>query len=445
MSDTINHTKSAPQTSFGSTNLGRESQLTRTGKYLFFTFCIYLVIPIIDIPLLGLSLSAPVMFLVFLEVFLKSNASLNRCRRWLHISYFLMLGFLISLVGNAVFRGIEIGDRDILTLIRYGYWITAFLTTSVIISTNNFLIKIGPIIAAAIVILAILRLYEAVAFGRWGAWTNSQFLTQNSYGIQFSTFFPFALIPPIILKGWKRRLSIVALFATIIAVAGNGSRSSWIAVVAGAILFVALYVFAYRTNAATFSVRLTSIIAGLLLIVVMLPQDLMDPILSRMSTFDSLNTDKSYMIRELMIQKGLRLFEESPLLGVGVGRFAVSTVPLDIPDVLDYANQDRFDNRSAHNSYVSLLGETGLIGIFPFIILHLGLFIRGLPAAIGLSRSGNPWGIAIFCGYVGMSLHLWSLSGLTGTAPWYIYGLVAGMIEYEQYTRAYPANRATIR
>jgi hypothetical protein len=28
-----------------------------------------------------------------------------------------------------------------------------------------------------------------------------------------------------------------------------------------------------------------------------------------------------------------------------------------------------------------------------------------------------------------MSLHLWTISGLTGTAPWFVYGLAAAVIE----------------
>jgi hypothetical protein len=28
-----------------------------------------------------------------------------------------------------------------------------------------------------------------------------------------------------------------------------------------------------------------------------------------------------------------------------------------------------------------------------------------------------------------MSIHLWTLSGLTGTAPWFLYGILAGVIE----------------
>jgi len=31
-----------------------------------------------------------------------------------------------------------------------------------------------------------------------------------------------------------------------------------------------------------------------------------------------------------------------------------------------------------------------------------------------------------------MSVHLWALAGLTGTLPWFMYGLVAGMIQHRR-------------
>ena len=407
-----------------------EYVFSRTARQLFLIFALYLALPIVDLPLLGLSLSAPILFIVFAEVFLHSRGvNLKPNRHWITISYFFLLGLLLSLAGNALFSNIAMTTSDVLTLIRFGYWVLAFFTTIVVVSLAKDLKNIGTIIGCAILILAILRLSEAVFYGRWGNGPGPRLMTQNSYGIQFSTFIPFGLVLPLIFQGWKRNFAIVALILAFAAIAVNGSRSSWIAITSGAVLFAFIYAITQPKG-----VRIvqsgTIVLGGLVLaIVMMVPSSLLQPIANRFNTFDTLDRDKSYQVRLLMIQKGQRLFLESPYFGVGVGRFNESSTILDIPDVLSYHRQERFDRKSSHNSYIALLAESGLVGIVPFALLHLLLFSRGFPAAINLARRGDVWPIAFFSSYVGMSIHLWSLSGITGTTTWFVYGLVAGLIE----------------
>lgn len=404
--------------------------ISRTAYLLFLVFVFYLVIPVIDVPLLGLSLSAPILFLVFLEVFLNSRSlRLGGYGRWLAISYAFLVGLLLSLAGNAIFRGLTVETRDILTLVRYGYWLIAFITTLIVVSSLDSLRPMGFVIAGGILLVAGLRLFEAVFYGRWGAWTGPQLMTQNSYGFQFSSFFPFALALPFVLHGLARRLASIGLILAVAAIAGNGSRSSWITVTTATAVFLLLYALTQRKGLLRVQSWLIVMVGLLIMLVALAPPELLDPINERFSTFNTLEEDKSYAIRGLMVQKGQRMFQESPLYGAGIGRFARTSVQLDIPNVLRYAGQEHFNVKSPHNSYIALLGETGLAGTVPFLILHILLFAGGFSAAIGLARRGEIWAIAAFAGYVGMSIHLWTLAGLTGTGTWFVYGLVAGMIE----------------
>lgn len=401
--------------------------------FLFLAFTIYLVVPVIDVPLLGLSLSAFLMFLIALDVLLsKHDLRLGDYSTWIIISYAFLFGLLLSIAGNVIFRGVPLEPQDILTLIRYGYWVLAFFITMIVVASAENLKTIGLVIALGVFILTGLRFYEAIIWGQWGAGIGTQFLSQNSYGIQFSTFFPFVLALPFVLKGWARNLFSMALILVIAAIAGNGSRSSWIAVTTGAILFLLLYAVTQRGGIWLVQSRLVVVVGLLIIVAALVPQSILDPIISRFDTLETIEQDKSYALRQLMIQKGQRLFENNPLYGAGIGRFRRASVPLDIPNVLSYLSQSHFDVQSAHNSYIALVGETGLVGTIPFVVLHLVLFIKGLPAAIELARKKEVWAIAIFAAYVGMSLHLWSLAGLTGTAPWYVYGLMAGVIEREK-------------
>jgi O-antigen ligase len=153
-----------------------------------------------------------------------------------------------------------------------------------------------------------------------------------------------------------------------------------------------------------------------------------EAVLSRFSTFDNLELDKSYMLRQALNQKSWRLFEESPLCGIGPGRFMAIYVPLDLPKVFT-RNDDAFINtKSSHNSYFSFLAEGGLVATVPLALLLIILAVRGALAAVVLNRRGEHWALGIYGSFIAMSMHFWVLAGLTGTHPWFVYGLLAATV-----------------
>ena len=84
--------------------------------------------------------------------------------------------------------------------------------------------------------------------------------------------------------------------------------------------------------------------------------------------------------------------------------------------------------KSSHNSYVSFVAENGIVGAVPLAFLLLVLAVGGDGAAGRLARRGQVWALGVYAGFIGMSIHLWALSGLTSTATWFVYGLVAALI-----------------
>lgn len=395
-------------------------------------FAAYLVIPIYDVPLMGLSLSAPILFLIAVEIFLKPQGRLwRRYFGWVSIAYLFWVGLLISLAGNAVQgTAIPFTSADTITLIRFAYWVLAFLITLLVVANGGFQQQLVTTLGMAVLVLAGLRLYEALVWGKWGAWTSPRLLTQNAYGVQFSTFAPYALWLALILKGLRRWMAAIGVLLMWLAIAGNGSRSSWIAGSISIAVFLLLYALSQRRRQVWILAVFVSIFVILLSV---MPTSAMEPISQRFATLQKAEEDKSFAIRLLMNQKGERLFRQNPLFGAGAGRFTRASVPLDIPRILRYAPQEHFDRKSPHNSYIKLLGETGLVGTVPFAVLLIVLVIGGLRATVLLGRAGETWPIPIYAGFIGMSVHFWTISALTGTAPWFAYGLVAGMIEYARW------------
>ncbi len=398
-------------------------------RVLFLIFGAYLVLPIIEVPVLGLSLSAPIFLIIALKCILKPPYPWSKkLSGWILLAIFLWLGIFISTWANGLLSGgVEIGQGGILTVIRYIYWLLVFVITAHFFSKIRMIKKLVMVLGWAVFLLALLRCYEIFQFGNIGSATRTQFLTQNSYGFIFSTFSPFLISVPFFTKGWKRILAILGNFFLLGAVALNGSRGSWVAISSGLILYLVYTLITDRKR--FFSLLLVILVTfGVAVAAWQTFPDLTTRIQQRFNTFDSLDQEKSYMIRQLMIQKGWRLFQDSPIIGVGANRFTLTSTDLDIPRILSYRNQEYFDRTSSHNSYLGFLAEFGLIGTIPFGILLITLGFRGSLSSHNLYKEGHLWALPVLLGFFQMSVHMWVISSLTNTANWFIYGLIASII-----------------
>jgi O-antigen ligase len=406
----------------------RKSEYPRSVIFLFLFFSLYLALPLIDVPLLGLSMSAPIFFLIALPVLVRPvRPWFAAYRRWLLRALAIWLGILVSAVLNGLFSGGTQIDREgLVSLVQFAYWLLVFSITVYIVSSQTSINdRLVAVIAFGIAVLGILRLGEAFLGDAVGAWTDLRIMTQNGYGIQFSMFYPVLLA--CVFWGPGRKLAGFAVLSLLAAILINGSRSGWLAALISTLIFLWMYLRTQqrRVGAVGIFFFLTCMVGlGSLLA----PQVVVSAFEARLSSFQNLEEDKSYAIRQLMIQKGVHLFESSPWIGVGVSRWTKEYTPLEIPRILQYAGQEHFDTKSSHNSYVSFLAENGVVGAIPLALLLLILAVQGYGAASGLARRGQVWGLGIYAGFIGMSIHLWALSGLAGTATWFVYGLVAALI-----------------
>lgn len=398
--------------------------------FLFLATAAYLVLPIIEVPFLGLSLSAPIFALIALQaLFAPPRPWLHEYRGWIIVAVLIWMGIFISAVGNGILSGgTDIDRRGVLTVIRYAYWLLIFIMTAYFASQENIAGRVSGVLGWAVFVLALLRLFEVAAWGKTGAWTDTRFMSQNSYGFLFSTFFPYLLAPIISSRGARRWAMILRVLLAGAAVIINGSRGSWIGVVVGILLFALIHTISNPRQIGA-SLLVVFVSASSLVVLNFAPNQVTSALDQRFATLQQLEVDKSYAIRLLMNQKGLRLFEESPLIGVGPSRFTKSSTELDIPAVLRYASQAHFDAKTAHNSYIGFLAETGLAGSLPFACLLVVLSVRGLRAGVRLARKQQVWAPGILVSFVTMSIHMWAINSLTNTANWFVYGLVVALIQ----------------
>jgi O-antigen ligase len=274
---------------------------------------------------------------------------------------------------------------------------------------------------------------EVGIFANAGA-EDTVFMTRNGYAVLMSTFAPMLLPIALSSRGFRRWVAGAGLAVVLGAILINASRGGWLASALGLFVFAVYFVFFARRKPSGFAV------AVLILIAVLgayrtLSTGVVDRLLGRAVTMSELEFDKSAQIRVLMMQKSWRMFRESPLFGAGAGRFTRTYVPLDLPRILTYKTDEYFNNKSSHNSYAQWLAEVGLVGSVPLAGLLVLLVVRGAGATARLVRHGELWAAGIYTGFIGMSAHLWVLSGITNTGTWLVYGLVAGVIVVDGWYR----------
>jgi O-antigen ligase len=385
----------------------------------------YLAAPFVDLPLLGLSLSAPLFALLVIEWALTPGGQ-PLGSRWVTLAILCWSGAAASLaVGVWTGQLGTIGSSELILLVRWGYWCLVLVVVGSLVGNIQDPQRITASLALGVSAAALLRLAEAFALGVIDG-ARTHWLSPNDYGMSFSTFTPFLLWQAVAGRGAQRWLAIASVPLALAALALNGSRSSWAGALIGGLVFLTLLLLSGRLRAT----RLLWPVAagGLALVLFAVVPSLGTGLANRWDTLARLENDKPFQTRLVLVEKGLLLFESRPLFGVGLGRFASERATLDSSRT-PWAAADDINSRSPHNAYIKVLAETGVAGALPLIALLAALFGSGFPASIALARTGETWGLAVMASMAGMCLHLTTLSGLTNTAPWFIFGLAAAVTE----------------
>lgn len=398
---------------------------------LFYFFSIYLVLPLVEIPLLGLSLSAPIMLLIAVPCFFKPPKPWFKTYQvWILMAILIWLGIFISTAVNGILSlGLDISAGGFASLLQYMYWMIVFVLTVYFASQRQTLKKISELLGWSIFALALFRLGEALITEDFIFHGSTQLLPANAYGMLFSMFSPFLYLMIFQKKGLERFLAFLGSLVMLGAVILNGSRGSWVSIAIGMGSSLIILFISKPRKFSGLVIALVLIVGFLVLLGNVLPQ-ITSEVEQRFSTLTNLEEDKSALIRVLMVQKGLRLFQEDPLFGVGAGRFTQEKIALDLPQGLSYMSQSKFDTKSAHNSYIQFLAEFGLVGVIPFGLLLLILMINGTRTAFWGLKKGEMAAFVIMVSLIQMSVHMWVITAITNTSTWFIYGLVGAMIMY---------------
>ncbi|WP_221567170.1 O-antigen ligase [Alkalihalobacillus sp. TS-13] len=150
------------------------------------------------------------------------------------------------------------------------------------------------------------------------------------------------------------------LFATLI-VFFTGSRTGLV------LLFISLiYVFFLSETSKKFKIIKVSCILVILLIIFTVLKDSIILSLPNMQRFFMIEQEINsgqFGNREYIWKGGIDLFLKNPMLGIGVGTFSF--------EIKDYIGEMKV----AHNTFLSILVEQGIIGFSIYLSIFLGIFI----------------------------------------------------------------------
>ena len=145
-----------------------------------------------------------------------------------------------------------------------------------------------------------------------------------------------------------------------------------------------------------------------------------------------LTFDKSWLLRILMVQKGIEIVKEYPVLGIGPNNFSTYDAKLEgLAEIERLGNRDKefMNSRSAHNSYVQIMSEFGLLGFtFVLIILFVPiLFFLKKFATTNLQQQD-----LFLISIIGAGMHFYAINTITGAIAWMFIGLAWVCLSYQK-------------
>lgn len=187
------------------------------------------------------------------------------------------------------------------------------------------------------------------------------------------------------------------------------SRGAWLGAAVGVLVVL---VFRSRRTA-VFSAVAALLLAGLVLVGTLSPAMLPQPITDRLAdvpTYFGLTdvlsqpvTDENFSVVERIAHwtAAQRMWERSPWLGVGAGNYTTAYAEVRLPRWEDPLGH-------AHNVYLNVLGETGILGLTAFLALWGGVVVWVWQRArsSGRPEADKRWQAAVAIGVLGLVAHL---------------------------------------
>ncbi len=267
-------------------------------------------------------------------------------------------------------------DTISLALLYFSYALLCFLAGQALIraSQARTLALIFSVYGAALASFALLqgissngKLYW-IRQPRMGGWIYGPYVNHNHYAGLMEMLIPIPLVLSLTRLASSRTRAVAAAAAAVMVgtIFLSGSRGGMLAIVVELIILATLLVKQKRSLRTAIGVGVfLAIVVGLLTWVggAELSQ--------RIATVGPLHSEISSDVRTNINRDGLKMFLKKPVLGWGLGTF-----PVVYPEFRTFYTN--FFVNEAHNDYLQLLVEMGLLGFGTMLWFLVTLFTRAI-------------------------------------------------------------------
>lgn len=386
---------------------------------LLFAYTFTVVFPVIYI---GTNFSLIVFILLWQQIYNMTKVSFSSTRIESKLLIAFGIGVTISIfdvwtLDQGTFRI----SKALAVIPNYLYW----CLTIVLFVTNYQLINIRVVAKGITVAVIAASLYYYSPFLKPLEQTFLfRGLADNTFAFLLIGFSPISLA--YIKNNYGLKVFLLGGVAIVLVAFLAGSRSGSLLVTLN---FAVLTVYYFRNS---LLIYFSSAIGAILFLAYFSYQDQVKTVIKNLNprTYDLLyeedilEQDHSYLTRLALREKGMKLFLQSPFTGVGINNFGSLETEISY-NFAGGENVERDDEHiqhaSAHNSYVSILTETGLLGSIP-----LALYIL-YTLAISLKNGilGDEQSFVLSLGLIGMLIHFSFISAILNVFAWFYFAIVS--------------------
>jgi O-antigen ligase len=291
-------------------------------------------------------------------------------------------------------------DSESLALLYFSYGLLCFLAGQALVrgSQARGLALIFSVYGAALASFALIqgissngRLYW-IRLPRMGGWIYGPYVNHNHYAGLMEMLVPIPLVLSLTrLASTKTRAVAAAAAAVMVGtIFLSGSRGGMIAIAAELVILAAVLVKQKRGLRTAIGIGVFLVIMVAVLVWIGGPE-----LTQRLATAAPSHSELPSDIRGYINRDGLKMFLRRPILGWGLGTF-----PVVYPEFRTFYTN--FFVNEAHNDYLQLLVEMGLLGFGTMLWFLATLYRRAL------KKMGN------WTGEMGGAVTLACLLGLSG-------------------------------
>jgi len=388
-------------------------------KYLSW-FIFFSVFPLIKIG--GISITFFI-FLIIAYKFLKYKKKLFRITQWTDV--FLIL-FLLFVFISVILTEESYVDRSFFSIVKlmiqYVYWVVVALFIKTWIYEFDFY-KLSRVFFIASVVSIVYYITLNPIY---------QIYYPNSYAYVIVTVMPLGFY--YVMRRFSISMTLLISFGFIMGVLVSGSRAGTVLIIfelllilslgdkqlkKASIIMVILFIpitIVLVTSVDKHDIRVVKL--GLANVV-----DDYSPKIAKTLRMEEnvLDRDKSLLIRKLMIQKGIKIFDEHPFFGVGPGNFTKYYIELDIAGTSHWlhGSEKRYNRTSSQNSYLMIIAENGIFALSSILTVFFIILWKGFYYVKSFRNNAE---IYIYIPFVALLFYSFILVTTMGSLFWLLFG-----------------------